>query len=1252
MKNYFKKLYFIKPLQEWLRSRVVLSSYLMLISLYLSAQINCSFMTLSITQTSSCCYRLSALVKADCFKNLSLQFNSGGNFVPTPVVNPIFGTVISNTSTSLSISPANGAWFPVNPNVPFIVCDFCFSNPGVSVTPLSLTFDNNCAMEGCDVTLNLDGCNSSNTCEKISSKCHSRSINIGTGITANGSILAPGQADPHWTLISQPSTSSLGLPMAPIVLTPFAGWTNSLSNANWISPFISSSYNVNNCQANNCSCPPFVYERCFCVCDTGTVNFNFKFASDNAGEVWLMPNNIQLHSNCSTSNSTSNFVSPQNINKNIFLNAAGEYCLEIRHWNNSQVAMGVILDGKLTGSNLVSDECCDTTGSVMVVKYFDKNCDGRFNAITESYLQGWTFTLNPGNHVGVSSNTGQVFFNNIASGTYILTESPQPGWFPSTPSGGSTSVIVTSNNVSTIFFGNCKDTCKCNPKGGFQSMMHRPGAGPNINVSCNDTIKSPCNNNFIPWTLSGVFNCFPDNCNAKPFSAILTKPDGQLSIVSSNYNPPNFTISIPSNQFNSTGFYTLTLTALCGKDTCKCEIIICVEGCCIEDFEDNSIAPWQVLNGNLQLIDDPTHPSKELCASDSPGASWIYNNSQQTSGDLFSKINGCLCFDIRYIAGHANNSPTIPTALSVYSVSGPLANPRAVFIVTAPFIGNTWRKICIPFVKATSSTLPASADGSWSIIGGTGNSMNDFNNLLSSASGIAIPVDGGSEQTERVYVDNFCVEKCKKCGCKGVVWAELYNTQQGLPLIISCNNSKPIEIGCEKYGPNFFIHGDLECTSTYCGNDSVYWTLTKPGVGTSNGSVFQLGAYPHFDISIPWNEFSVPGSYSLTICRLCNGEPCCCTFNINVIDCDCSCKELEKDINVGFNTTGGNCTKCFTPIGLSPCDDQVNWFINSGSTYTPIGQSNGNSQFCHTFSNFGFYTICMIVTRIDPKTLECCQDTFCKRIKVNCIVPVPDHCEKNLISNGNFDQNTKSGILEESGNALPWNLVPGSDGRVFVDNMGGAQDEGSVILNSGSGNISIWQPLSEVVIKNKIHLELEYINYGNTASTLEVRLQKEYYITSPEDLLISSININLTKAWQALDLNLNITANNSWKYLVLVVKSNKSGELSSIGIDNVSICQDGNFGTGVTNNFGEKTDGFVIYPNPTTGDLNLQWSSSFGQIDKVNLIDITGKNVVTKFIDKYANPIQINVSSYPSGIYFVELVSEGRTMATKKLIKN
>jgi len=74
------------------------------------------------------------------------------------------------------------------------------------------------------------------------------------------------------------------------------------------------------------------------------------------------------------------------------------------------------------------------------------------------------------------------------------------------------------------------------------------------------------------------------------------------------------------------------------------------------------------------------------------------------------------------------------------------------------------------------------------------------------------------------------------------------------------------------------------------------------------------------------------------------------------------------------------------------------------------------------------------------------------------------------------------------------------------------------------------------------------------------------------------------------------------------------------------------------------TRDFKMYPNPTTGKVNISLENE--TIDKVELLDILGKKVMTKSGDCS----QIDLSSFSSGIYIFKIFS-GAIVIQKKIIK-
>lgn len=78
-----------------------------------------------------------------------------------------------------------------------------------------------------------------------------------------------------------------------------------------------------------------------------------------------------------------------------------------------------------------------------------------------------------------------------------------------------------------------------------------------------------------------------------------------------------------------------------------------------------------------------------------------------------------------------------------------------------------------------------------------------------------------------------------------------------------------------------------------------------------------------------------------------------------------------------------------------------------------------------------------------------------------------------------------------------------------------------------------------------------------------------------------------------------------------------------------------------------------LYPNPTNGNVQINFSSLSNEKVSVEILDILGKKVETlsnKDANKGLNQLNADLSAYETGIYFVR-ITQGNSVATKKLIK-
>ncbi len=435
-------------------------------------------------------------------------------------------------------------------------------------------------------------------CRKVCPpQCSVNTIDISTGADPlnAGTFLAPGGTDPSWMLVAAPPNAGLpNLPQPANLVGAHSGWAAPPST--WISAFPFNNYGTNNCAAGpqNCSCPPFVYERRFCVCKRTEATFKFDFYTDNNGrvELWMEdPNNpslpvfvASLADNCANLNAVMNFTTPLAVNTTLTL-LPGRYMLRINNWNISSVATGANLYGTVTGLDLESDLCCiEPVGSLCVTKYHDLDCDSIRDINTANWtyidpgLPNWTFQVAglASSYTGMTNQQGQVCFTGLAPGTYTVTETLQQGWIPSSPGGGSTTVTVNAYSTTNVDFGNCTDSCACGP----YEFLCSIGKGLLLSKNCGDVLFVPSD---LPFQFLPSFSCKGDCTNPPTVDYVLTGPPG-FTTQSAN-GVPIATLPITAATFTLPGTYHLTIIGHCDGKLCPCELTFIFPGDCCKDYQ-------------------------------------------------------------------------------------------------------------------------------------------------------------------------------------------------------------------------------------------------------------------------------------------------------------------------------------------------------------------------------------------------------------------------------------------------------------------------------------------------------------------------------------------------------------------------------------------------------------------------------------------------------------------------------------------
>jgi hypothetical protein len=87
-------------------------------------------------------------------------------------------------------------------------------------------------------------------------------------------------------------------------------------------------------------------------------------------------------------------------------------------------------------------------------------------------------------------------------------------------------------------------------------------------------------------------------------------------------------------------------------------------------------------------------------------------------------------------------------------------------------------------------------------------------------------------------------------------------------------------------------------------------------------------------------------------------------------------------------------------------------------------------------------------------------------------------------------------------------------------------------------------------------------------------------------------------------------------------------------------------------NFDAVNTGFMVYPNPASGKVNIDFDINKPGNISVKLIDLTGRIVVQKQIQEAhigKNHINLNISDLHNGVYIIKLNQSGAFSDSKKL---
>ncbi len=525
---------------------------------------------------------------------------------------------------------------------------------------------------------------------------------------------------------------------------------------------------------------------------------------------------------------------------------------------------------------------------------------------------------------------------------------------------------------------------------------------------------------------------------------------------------------------------------------------------------------------------------------------------------------------------------------------------------------------------------------------------------------------GPAETKSSVQVDNICLPNGCNCGSFSDLFAR---PSVGAPSIqLFCGDT--YNFGCPKPGKSIPITGKFECLGGNClASSQINWTLTGPNNFIANGSV-QAG--PYFYLPIPPLSYAQSGTYTLVLKGNCGGTdcpPCVIHFTVDCPNpCPCDEPQFQKDVAKGFATAlwATTCKGCFSPISLTDCD-MVSWSINGGPV---IAITNGSQSFCHIFPSAGTYTVTMIVSRKKSDGSPCKTFTFSKSVTVTCIIKDP--CDVSVFPNSAFSEGAVAGGLNSGGASKGWKGLYGdpqvlegqagsSDGWAMllsghVDAADVMSHDSSKCLEKGSGVLTMTMRGPISTSRSNIKRISVFVN-RNESYVFNVFNSDNCYLIAELDISdydSSWVDLEIPydlSTWIALDTCGDVPHGVNVRPLVYVTspfESTQGGDETRTCVAIDHLC------------YGSKLVGIEdlpyrkllrIFPNPNPGIFTVELPEPAKLGITFRITDLAGRLVQEQKTEPGSVQQIVRAGVLPAGLYFLQVVSEGKVLAVEKFVK-
>ncbi|MCB0531738.1 MAG: HYR domain-containing protein [Saprospiraceae bacterium] len=517
--------------------------------------------------------------------------------------------------------------------------------------------------------------------------------------------------------------------------------------------------------------------------------------------------------------------------------------------------------------------------------------------------------------------------------------------------------------------------------------------------------------------------------------------------------------------------------------------------------------------------------------------------------------------------------------------------------------------------------------------------------------------------------DSLCASYGCECEFTNLSFSKKFGPPGWQVNVPACGLAPVALPGCPDQSSPIRFVGRLKCKGG-CAFNGLSWVLTDPNGMQYSGN--STNATFYINITLAMAQVPAPGVYTIDLTGHCGTKTCLCTVQFTVPACPapCVCTKpiFDNAVIDGFNWIQyPGCQFKFWPKSLSSCD-AVQWLVAPAGNFnfTNFANTIGTNPASYTFPSTGQYVICMNVTRQQPNGATCWAPR-CWTLDVDCSLllksnddPVAENspCDGSVVQNGGFTLGAEAGGLADIGSVWNWDYSAGNPEVVLEP---GLQDVNFMRLRGNGGFADLlYQDSLPLSAGQRIQLSLAFrpipaLLLPGTELVVRVSNQWQDSLSCPEEATcheilrlpipeLDSLSWLITGGYDSTTFES--------KFLTIHVENPFYADdvdlKSVVDIDNVCLRQF-NFVSAKDEN-GPLLN-VRIFPNPNTGTFTVELPQPASPGTTFRIIDITGRLALETKTGAGSAQQTIQAGNLPNGLYFLQVLEEGKVLAVEKFVK-